>query len=149
MRTQTIPLNKTNFNEAVTLVSATMNESGTTYKRAEAIEYLVSHSDTTMVLEVNDVAMGVYAFTDSANAYTLNFFALNPFVRKKRAGYGMYLDMADRLKGKPVIVPVFSKNSDMINVVKKRGVFIGRFKAEKDSTIDYYSINFGDKEWNK
>ncbi len=149
MRTQTIPLNKINFNEAVTLVSAIMNESGVTYKRAEAIEYLVSHSDTTMVLEVNDVTMGLYAFTDAANSYTLNFFALNPFVRKSRAGYSLYSDMANRLTGKPVIVPVFSDNIDMLKVVKKRGIFMGRFKVDEKSTIDYYSINFGDKEWNK
>lgn len=147
MRAKITNLDRYNFNDVVTLISAIMNENGVLYKRASAIDYLKNHADKTAVLEINDSVMGMYAYTESPNSYTLNFFALNPFARKTKAGYILFRDMKDRLKGKPVIAPVHTENSDMVNVVKKRGTFIGRFMTSKDKTIDYYSLNFGDKEW--
>jgi len=149
MRVETTPLNKYNFNDVVTLISAIMNSNGILYKRAEAIEYLRTHADNTVVLEVNDQTMGMYAYTENANTFILNFFALNPYVRKTKAGYKLFHDIKKRLRGKPVIVPVHTENSDMINIVKKRGIFLGRFMTSNDKTIDYYSINFGDKEWKR
>jgi hypothetical protein len=55
--------------------------------------------------------------------------------------------MRNRLKGKPVVAAVHTKNKEMIGVVSKRGTFIGRFVTPSKNTIDYYSINFGNKEW--
>jgi hypothetical protein len=124
-----------------------MHENGILYKRAEAINYLQTHADETIVLEVNDTTFGMYAYTDSPNSYTLNFFALNPAVRKTREGYALYKDMKDRLRGKPVIAPVHSGNKAMLDVVKKRGIYMGRFRTSGDKTIEYYSLDFGDKEW--
>lgn len=147
MRAEITHLNKTNFNDATTLISAIMKDNGIRYKRAEAVAYLSSHDDKTMILEINDVTMGMYAYSEHPNSYTLNFFALNPYARKSKLGYKMYLDMKGRLKGKPVIVPVHSENKDMINIVKKRGIFIGRFNTVSNKTIDYFSIDFGNKEW--
>ena len=57
------------------------------------------------------------------------------------------MHMKKNLTGKPVIVPIYDDNKNMINIVKKRGTFIGRFKSEGNKVLDYYSINFGDKEW--
>ena len=147
MRAKITNLDKYNFNDVVTLISAIMNENGVLYKRAEAIHYLQTHAYNTIVLEVNDTTMGMYAYTDNPNSYTLNFFALNPAIRKSRVGYMLYSDMKNRLRGKPVIAPVHTENTDMVNVVKKRGTFIGRFLTSGNKTLDYYSINFGDKEW--
>jgi hypothetical protein len=149
MRTEITPLNKFNFNDVVVLIMAIMKDNGVSYSRTDAMTYLSSHADNTMVLEVNDTVMGMYAFSENANSYTLNFFALNPFIREKKEGYRLYLDMKNRLTGKPVIAPVHTENKNMIKVVSKRGTFIGRFSTSGGKTIDYYSINFGDKDWTK
>jgi hypothetical protein len=55
--------------------------------------------------------------------------------------------MKTRLRGKPVLAPVYTENDDIVKVTSKRGIFIGRFLSGNGKTIDYYSINFGDKEW--
>ncbi len=149
MRVKTTNLNRYNFNDVVTLICAIMKDNGIPYKRAEAISYLTTHADNTIVLEINDMTMGMYAYSDHPNSYTLNFFALNPYARKTKAGYALYMDMSKRLRGKPLIAPVHTGNSDMVKVVSKRGTFIGRFSTSGNKTIDYYSINFGDKEWKK
>jgi len=147
MRVEILPLNKNNFNDVVTLVMAIMKENGSDYSRSMAVEFISSHADNTYVLEVNDTVFGMYSYTNTPNSYTLNFFALNPFVRQKRYGYMLYKDMSERLKGKPVLVSVHTGNENMIAVVKKRGTFLGRFSIGGGKTMDYYSINFGDKEW--
>jgi len=89
----------------------------------------------------------LYGYYENPNTYTLSFFALDKRVRETRDGYSLYADMKNRLKGKPVIVPIYNDNEKMLDVVKKRGTFIGRFKADGDRLLDYYSINFGDKDW--
>jgi hypothetical protein len=54
--------------------------------------------------------------------------------------------MKTRLVGKPVIMPVYNDNQDMANFVKKRGTFIGRFRAGEGKLLDYYALNFGDRK---
>lgn len=149
MRATVTPLDSQNFNDSATLIAGIMNNTGVPYKRAEAVSFLVSHDTTTFVLEYGGSTMGMYSYSEHPNGYTLNFFALNPFVRGTKNGYTLYKDMKDRLKGKPVTVPVGSENQDMLSVVKKRGTFIGRFTTGNNKVLDYFSINFGDKEWKK
>ncbi len=147
MHATVMPLDKFNFNDTVTLIAGIMNNSGIQYKRAEAVSFLTNRGETTFVLNCSGSTMGMYSYTEYPNGYTLNFFALNPFVRKTRDGYSLFMDMRDRLRGKPVTVPIESNNEDMLAVVKKRGTFIGRFQTESYKVLDYYSINFGDKDW--
>ncbi len=149
MQSTITPLNKFNFNDAVTLIAGIMNNSGIPYKRAEAVSFLVNTKSETMVLEYGGSVMGMYSYIENPNEYSLNFFALNPFVRGKRSGYALYDSMKKKLKGKPVIVPIASDNADMLSIVKKRGIFIGRFTTDGSKVLDYFSINFGDKEWVK
>lgn len=141
-------LNSFNFHEVVTLVWETVNTSGNGgYKRAEAEEYVKNNSEKIVVLEVNDAVFGMYGYYDNPNSYTLSFFAIDKRVRQKKSGYKLFMDLKKRLTGKPIIVPVYNDNNQMIDIVKKRGTFIGRFKAEGDRVLDYYSISFGNKEW--
>lgn len=141
-------IDKYSFNDAATLIAASMAETSVQYTRSQAVAFLAEHGDTTIVLTINEATMGVYSYTDDPNIYILNFFALNPLVRRKTSGYSLYKDMAERLKDKPVIAPVHTENSPMINVVKSRGVFLGRFPSVDGLSLDYYSINFQDKkEW--
>lgn len=148
MNYKTTTLNSFNFHEVVTLVWATVNgDTGAGYKRAEAEQYVKENADKIVVLEINDEVFGMYGYYENPNTYTLSFFALDKRVRRKRVGYSLYGDMKERLTGKPVIVPVYNDNEEMSKIVKKRGVFLGRFKAEGNRMLDYYSINFGDKKW--
>ncbi len=141
-------LNTFNFHEVVTLVWKTVNaRGGVGYKRAEAEEYIKNNSDRVIVLEIGNEVYGLYSYSENPNSFTLNFFSLDKRVRATRTGYSLFSDMRKRLTGKPVIVPVYNDNLDMIKIVKKRGTFIGRFKAGGKKLLDYYSINFGDKEW--
>ena len=141
-------LNSFNFHEVVTLVWETVNTSGNGgYKRAEAEEYVKNNSEKIVVLEVDDAVFGMYGYYDNPNSYTLSFFAIDKRVRQKKSGYKLFMDLKKRLTGKPIIVPVYNDNNQMIDIVKKRGTFIGRFKAEGDRVLDYYSIDFGNKEW--
>ena len=141
-------LNAFNFHEVVTLVWETVNSDGESgYKRAEAEEYVKENAKNIIVLEINDAVFGMYGYYDNPNSYTLSFFAIDKRVRSKKSGYSLFIDMKTRLTGKPVIVPIYSDNSQMVGIVKKRGTFIGRFRAEGDRVLDYFSIDFGNKEW--
>ena len=139
-----------NFHEVVTLVWTVVNgDGGVGYKRAEAETYVKNNSENIIVLEIADEVFGMYSFYDNPNVYTLSFFALDKRVRRKKIGYSLFLDMKNRLVGKPVIVPIYSDNDLMVKVVKKRGQFMGSFRAAGDKILDYYTISFGDKEWEK
>ena len=143
-------IDKYSFNDAATLLAATMAETSIPYTRSEAVAFLMEHGESTIVLSVGGAVMGVYSYTDNPNVFILNFFALNPHVRRSRPAYALYKDMAERLSGKPVIAPVETWNAPMISVVERRGTFLGRFPAVNGQTIDYYSIDFRDeKGWKK
>ena len=132
-------LNRVNFHEVVTLMWRVMNEGigEGLYKRAQAEEYIKNNNNNIAVLEINDEVMGMYSFSDNPNIYTLNFFALNPIVRSSRSGYKLFLDMKKRLNRKPVIIPLYTHNKIIKDIVSKRGIFIGRFKAEGNKLIFY------------
>jgi len=142
-------LNRFNYNDVVSLVWRVMNEGvgEGNYKRVEAEEYVKKNSDRVRVLEVENEVMGMYAYYDNPNVFTLSFFALHPLVRSKRDGYKLFFDLKEKLSGKPVIIPVYNHNTIMSDIVKKRGVFVGRFKSEGDKLLDYYSASFGGEEW--
>lgn len=148
MAIEIVPLSSFNYHDVVTLVWETVNRKGDTgYKRAEAESYVQRNSEKIRVLEIDGSVYGMYGYYENPNSYTLSFFALDKRVRAKKAGYSLYNDMKMLLRGKPVIVPIYNDNDKMLRVVKKRGTFIGRFKAGGDKLLDYYSISFGDKDW--
>jgi len=148
MSVEITSLSTFNYHDVVTLVWKTVNtEDRTGYKRAEAETYVQRNSEKIRVLEIDGGVYGMYGYYENPNTYTLSFFALDKRVRGTRAGYLLYSDMKSRLVGKPVIVPIYNDNDKMLSVVRKRGTFIGRFKSYGDRLLDYYSINFGDKDW--
>lgn len=140
------PLNRHNYHDVVTLVWRIMNQGigEGSYKRAEAEEYVKNNSDKVYVLEVDNNTMGMYSYFDNPNMYNLSFFALDKRVRAKKAGYKLYLDMKSRLSDRPVIIPLYSHNSLIQGLVRKRGTFLGRRKSKNNKTIEYYSVVFGE-----
>jgi len=140
-------LSSFNFHEVVTLVWETINAGGGVgYKRAEAEKYVKDNSEKIIVLEIDSAVFGMYGYYENPHTFTLSFFALDKRVRNKKIGYSLYLDMKKRLKGKPIIVPVYNDNNLMISLVRKRGKFIGRYLSIGNKLLDYYAVDFGDKE---
>lgn len=136
---------KHTFHYVSTMIWETMGRADqSSYSRAEAQELLVELYATTRVLVVKGEVVGTYGYYDSPNTYDLAFFVLSPKVRATRNGYRLYQDMKSKLSGKPVMVKVYSDNIDMVNVVKRRGVFIGRTPSRNRTQLDYYSIMFND-----
>jgi hypothetical protein len=147
MKATITTLNSFNFHEVVTLVWETINAGGGVgYKRAEAENYVKGNADKIVALEIDDSVFGMYGYYENPHTFTLSFFALDKRVRSKKIGYSLYLDMKKRLRGKPIIVPVYNDNSPMISLVKKRGKFIGRYVSIGNKLLDYYAVDFGDKE---
>ncbi len=147
MKATITTLTSFNFHEVVTLVWETINAGGGVgYKRAEAEEYVKNNAEKIVVLEIDDAVFGMYGYYENPHSYTLSFFALDKRIRKKKVGYTLYKDMTKRLRGKPIIIPVYNDNDQIVPLVKKRGKFIGRFKSLGDKLLDYYAVDFGDKE---
>jgi len=142
-------LNKLNFHDVVTLMWRIMNEGEGegSYKRVKAEEYIKNNAENVRVLEASGEVLGMYSYSDNPNIYTLNFFALSPIVRGKRAGYRLFIDLKRRLVRKPVIIPLYNHNELIKDIVKRRGTFIGRYKAEGNSILDYYSVAFDGGNW--
>lgn len=149
MRLEVKPLNKDNFNDAVGLILEIMRGDKIPYKREEAVFFLQNHASTTFVLESDDMPIGLYSYTSNPNVYILNFLILSKIARKNRRGYALYKDFSKRLKDKPVIVIISSRNSNMLELVEKRGQFMGRYPDGAESTLEYYSLNFNNTGWKK
>lgn len=143
MNLEIVKVNKSSFNDVVTLVHKTLGYSSKgLYTRARATEFVVEKADNMHVLLLNDIVMGAYSYSELPNVYSLNFFALDERVRKKKSGYKLFLDMKRRLIGRPVNVVVYNSNDDMLDVVKKRGTFVGRSLKGVGDPMDFYSIMF-------
>ena len=142
-------LSQFNFHDVVTLMWRIMNEGEGegSYKRVSAEEYIKGNSDNIRVLEGSGAVLGMYSYSDNPNVFTLNFFALSPIVRGKRAGYKLFVDLKRRLVRKPVIIPLYNHNELISELVKKRGTFVGRYRAEGGSILDYYSVAFDGGNW--
>lgn len=138
-------LTKNNFQDVVTLAHQTLSGAHDgDFKRAAAQQFIIGNQDGTNVLVVDGIVAGAYAFRELPNVYSLSFFALREDFRKTKAGYKLYLHMKNRLRGRPVNVVIYDDNDPMINVVKSRGVFVGRTPSVNDKTLSFYSILFDD-----
>ena len=138
-----VGLNKQNFHEVVTFAQRILSHPfGGRYKRVEAQQFIIENQDNTFVLEVNGVVAGAYAYNDNPNSYGLSFFALGVDYRRRKSGYRLYQDMKTRLINKPVNVVIYDDNDAMMDIVKKRGIFLGRVPSTGGTTISFYSIMF-------
>lgn len=136
-------ITKQSFHDVVTMVHATVGSANPLgYTRAAAEQFVVDAYHETFVLYRGNTVVGAYAFKELPNVFSLNFFALSESVRKKRCGYKLYQDMKARLSGRPVNVTIYDDNDDMVSVVKRRGVFIGRTPSVGGTTLGFYSIMF-------
>jgi hypothetical protein len=133
------------FHDIVTMVHRTLGAANPLgYTRAAAERFVVETYDSTFVLYRGNLVLGAYAFRELPNVYSLNFFALHENVRKSKCGYMLFKDMKHRLAGRPVNVTIYGNNDNMLNVVKKRGHFVGRTPSVGGTTLSFYSIMFND-----
>jgi len=138
-------ITKQSFNDVVTMVHETIGAANPLgFTRAAAQQFVVEAYDSTFVLYRNGMVFGAYAYHSLPNVYSLNFFSLNKHAQKTKCGYKLYLDMKKRLSGRPVNVTIYNNNDAMIDVVKKRGVFVGRTPSVGGTSLDFYSIMFDD-----
>jgi hypothetical protein len=145
MKCEVSGITRQSFHDVVSMVHKTLGAANPLgYTRAAAERFVVDTYDSTFVLYRGDMVLGAYAFLELPNVYSLNFFALHENVRKSKCGYLLYKDMKQRLSGRPVNVTIYGNNDSMINVVKKRGVFVGRVPSVGNTTLTFYSIMFDD-----
>lgn len=116
------------------------------YPYPKARDFLRDNFENTIVIRVNGNPLGAYTYKEGPNAWSLMFFSLDEKIRKTKSGYRLYLDLKKRLIGKPVSVSVYDDNQDMLLVVKKRGVFVGRVMTSYGQKLSFYSVMFEDFE---
>jgi len=145
MDTTICNLTKTNFHDVVSLVKETIGRADPmAYSRMEAENFVKEYQETTRVLEVNGQVMGAYSYSESPNSYGLNFFALTKLARKTKPAFKLYLDMKNRLVDRPVMATVYADNKDMVDVVARRGTYIGSSPSKNGTVVSYYSFMFTD-----
>ena len=138
-------ITKQSFHDVVSLVHKTLGAANPLgYTRASAERFVIDAYDTTFVLYRGDIVVGAYAFLELPNVYSLNFFALHENARKSKCGYLLYKDMKRRLSGRPVNVVIYGNNDGMLDVVQRRGVYVGRTPSVGNTNLSFYSILFDD-----